>query len=158
MGFWILNIQAVVVVFHLICGLQQSSCLFVSPLHPTPTYLPLQYLFQFILVSQIGFSTSGMANNLLSCNTGLSSSIPWFTQVLLPTILQIFQFSFSERFYRAGRNLLVSSSCQSPLSGSKTVVVHHPRLMPKASLITQPSIWTLQSCSSLINFQIHSLT
>ena len=130
------------------------SCLFVSqlffPLLPSPTVS-----ISVHPVSQIGVSTSGMANNLLSFNPVLSYSTPWFypgptahriadlPQSILVKILQ-------------GRKKPSEFILLIPLPVSKTVVLHPPRLMPKASF-NRPSISTLQSCSSLINIQIHLL-
>lgn len=114
------------------------------PLLPSPTVS-----ISVHPVSQIGVSTSGMANNLLSFNPVLSYSTPWFypgptahriadlPQSILVKILQ-------------GRKKPSEFILLIPLPVSKTVVLHHPRLMPKASF-NHPSI------STLINIQIHLL-
>lgn len=105
--FWILNIQAVVVVFHLICGLQQSSCLFVSPLHPTPHLPSLPVSISVHPVSQIGFSTSEWQTIYCHAILVYPPQYPDFTQVLLPTILWSSSFHSQKDFIEQEETLRV---------------------------------------------------
>lgn len=131
-------------------------CLFISllsPLLPSPTVSVSVHP-----VSQIRFSTSRMANNLLSSNPVLSYSTPWFYPG--PTahcIADLPQSMPIKRFYRTGRKLWVYHV--NPLTCNQDSRISWcPNWCPKFPLIIQTSISTPQFCSSLINIQTHLLT